>query len=329
MPTPDLDAIADYAAEFEAATGLRADGVPYCFGDSADLADELGGLVLAGRKRATAGPLAEFRHDGEPVAQPGTHSVVYGGDGRPMCVLRTDEVRVGPLDDVLDPAFAWDEGEGDRTRDDWLESHRAYWERNLPAIGAAYRVTMPVALERFSVAWPVPAAPEPLAARDGIVVRPAWIDDRPWLAGLAEERWHGAVVLSGELIRPAAMPALIATDEAGRRLGALTFLPRRRPDGVHTELVTIDAVDPGSGAGGVLLDALVTLARQESWRRVWLVTTNDNTRALRSYQRSGWELVALHRDAMDDVRRLKPGVPTHGLDGIPLRHQLELEYPLG
>ena len=104
MPTPDLDAIADYAAEFEAATGLSADGVPYCFGDSADLADELGGLVLAGRKRATAGPLAEFRHDGEPVAQPGTHSVVYGGDGRPMCVLRTDEVRVGPLDDVLDPA---------------------------------------------------------------------------------------------------------------------------------------------------------------------------------------------------------------------------------
>ncbi|MFT3970072.1 MAG: GNAT family N-acetyltransferase [Micropruina sp.] len=328
MPIPDQAAVTRYAAEFEAATGWRADGVPYCFGDSPELANELVGLVLTGRKRATGCTLVEFQHEGEQVPQPGTHSVVYGGDGRPVCVLRTDEVCVGPLDEVLDPAFAWDEGEGNRTRDDWLEGHRAYWERNLPAIGAAYSLTMPVVLERFSVAWPVLAAPEPLATRDGLVVRPAWIDDRPWLAELVEERWHGTVALSGELIRPATMPALIATDETGRRLGALTFLPRQRPDGVHTELVTIDAVDPGSGAGGVLLDALVALARQESWRRVWLVTTNDNSRALRSYQRAGWDLVALRRDAMDDVRRIKPGVPAHGLDGIPLRHQLELEYPL-
>ena len=34
------------------------------------------------------------------------------------------------------------------------------------------------------------------------------------------------------------------------------------------------------------------------------------------------------RDAMDDVRRFKPGIPSHGMDDIPLRHQLELEYPL-
>lgn len=169
---------------------------------------------------------------------------------------------------------------------------------------------------------------EPLAARDGLTVRTARADDGPWLTELTDERWHGAVVLSGELIRPATMPALIAIDAAGRRAGALTFIPRQRPDGVHTELVTIDAVDPGSGAGGILLEALVELARHESWRRVWLVTTNDNTRALRSYQRAGWDLVALHRDAMDDVRRFKPGIPSHGMDGIPLRHQLELEYPL-
>ncbi len=170
--------------------------------------------------------------------------------------------------------------------------------------------------------------PAPLATRDGITVRTARAEDRPWLTELTDDRWHGAVVLSGELIRPATMPALIATDEAGCRVGALTFIPRQRPDGVHTELVTVDAVDPGSGAGGVLLEALVALARHRSWHRVWLVTTNDNTRALRSYQRAGWDLVALHRDAMDEVRRFKPGIPSHGMDGIPLRHQLELEYPL-
>jgi len=38
--------------------------------------------------------------------------------------------------------------------------------------------------------------------------------------------------------------------------------------------------------------------------------------------------VALHRDGVTAGRRLKPGIPELGLDGIPLRHELELELRL-
>lgn len=61
--------------------------------------------------------------------------------------------------------------------------------------------------------------------------------------------------------------------------------------------------------------------------RLTLITTNDNTHALRFYQRYGFDLVALHRHGVDAARRLKPGIPAEA-DGIPIRHELELELPL-
>ena len=63
-------------------------------------------------------------------------------------------------------------------------------------------------------------------------------------------------------------------------------------------------------------------------RRLWLITTNDNLPALRFYQRRGFVLAALHRDAIAASRRLKPQIPLLGLDNIPIRDELELEMAL-
>lgn len=39
-------------------------------------------------------------------------------------------------------------------------------------------------------------------------------------------------------------------------------------------------------------------------------------------------MAALHRNALDVSRQLKPSIPAVGLHGIPLRDELELELPL-
>jgi RimJ/RimL family protein N-acetyltransferase len=62
--------------------------------------------------------------------------------------------------------------------------------------------------------------------------------------------------------------------------------------------------------------------------RLWLITTNDNTPALRFYQKRGFQLVAIHRNALEHSRRLKPQIPLLGLNGIPLRDEIELEMLL-
>jgi ribosomal protein S18 acetylase RimI-like enzyme len=59
-----------------------------------------------------------------------------------------------------------------------------------------------------------------------------------------------------------------------------------------------------------------------------VTTTNDNTRALRFYQRAGFRLTALRVGAVAEARKVKPEIPSHGLDGIPIRDELELTMEL-
>ena len=156
--TPAIpEAAAALWAAYVASSGVR--GTPleaFGFGDSAEMADELADLVLAGTKRATVGPVAEFAVNaatggGQP--QVGDHSVLLRGDGAAVAVIRTTYVRVGPLSSV-DEQFAWDEGEGERTRDWWLAAHRRYFRRTYAASGWEYDDDLQVVFERFVVVWP-------------------------------------------------------------------------------------------------------------------------------------------------------------------------------
>lgn len=123
-----------------------------CFGDSVELADELIHLVLVGQKRATASSVDEFEHEGEPLPRVGDRWIACDGTGTPRAVIETVEVRIGPLSSV-DDRFAWDEGEGDRTRADWLRGHTAYFRRNHAAAGIPFHEEIPVAFERFTVPY--------------------------------------------------------------------------------------------------------------------------------------------------------------------------------
>ncbi|MGY1804017.1 ASCH domain-containing protein [Blastococcus sp. SYSU D00922] len=145
--------------EYAATSGVAPGEQPAVerFGDSAGLADELLGLVLAGTKRATAGLVADFAADGEPLPRIGGHWIACDGTGVPRCVLRSTELRLGPLASV-DDAFAWDEGEGDRTRASWLEGHERYFRRTQAARGEEWSDDLEVVFERFRVVWPADVA---------------------------------------------------------------------------------------------------------------------------------------------------------------------------
>jgi uncharacterized protein YhfF len=125
----------------------------FAFGDSAELADELGLLVLHGPKRATAGLVQAFVAQDEPLPQVGDRCLVLGGDGRPLAIMRTTDVRVGPLWSV-DDRFAWDEGEGDRTRAWWLDAHTRFFNRQCTAMGLTFSDDIGVVFERFELVWP-------------------------------------------------------------------------------------------------------------------------------------------------------------------------------
>jgi len=152
--------------------------------------------------------------------------------------------------------------------------------------------------------------------------------DRAWVVATLQGSWGSTLVVSrGRCHDAACLPALVAVED-GERLGLLTYAVVEAGGSREAEVVSLDAVRPGLGAGTALLAAVQRLAAASGWRRLWLVTTNDNLDALRFYQRRGWRLVAVHPDALEESRRLKPSIPTVGSFGIPLRDELELEAPL-
>jgi uncharacterized protein YhfF/L-amino acid N-acyltransferase YncA len=303
----------DAAAWLQAHSGHELAGV-FAFGDSPALADELFEFVRRGTKRATAGAVADIGP--EPLPAPGLHWGVVDGRGEPQVVIQTIDVRTGALDSV-DPAFAWDEGEYDRTLESWLDAHRRYFRRQ----GVEDPDRLEVFFERFRAVWPV--ADSTMWLADG--VRELRHDERRWAIAELTRSWGSTRAVSRGVLHDAAgLPALVA-ERDGQRAGLLTFRPR---PGGDTEVVTVNAFPPGAGIGGLLLEGIAELGRRNDWRRVWLITTNDNTRALRAYQRHGFDLVALHREAIDQSRQLKPEIPAIGYDGIPIAHELELERRL-
>jgi GNAT superfamily N-acetyltransferase len=156
----------------------------------------------------------------------------------------------------------------------------------------------------------------------GLVTRSVGSADA--LGALLAGWWGSTTIVSRGVPHDAArLPALVA-ERDGEIAGVLTY---NVCDG-ELEIVSINAVEPGGGVGTALLATATELARARDCRRVWLVTTNDNLDALRFYQRRGLRLVAVHRGAVDDARRLEPSIPEVGAYGISLHDELELERRL-
>ena len=125
----------------------------WAFGDNPALAGELGRLVVQGIKTATASLEQEYQPAGdELLPKPGDLSVVLGGDHKPLCIIETIEIRILPFGQV-DPQFAYDEGEGDRSLAFWRSEHTTYFGRVCQQFGCTLNDELPVVCERFQVVY--------------------------------------------------------------------------------------------------------------------------------------------------------------------------------
>jgi len=95
----------------------------FSFGDSPELATELAALVVSCRKRATVNT-----PDAPDCPKVGELWIVLDGDKRPVCVIETLELTPRRFDEI-DQAFAFEEGEDDRTLASWREAHENYFRR--------------------------------------------------------------------------------------------------------------------------------------------------------------------------------------------------------
>jgi uncharacterized protein YhfF len=122
------------------------------FGDSPEMADELGQLVVRGIKTATCSLLWEYESEGEALPREGDLSIIVNGAGQPLCIIETIQVRTIPFDKV-DAQFAYDEGERDRSLAYWRRAHWRYFSRVCQQLDRSVSTDMPLVCERFQLLY--------------------------------------------------------------------------------------------------------------------------------------------------------------------------------
>jgi GNAT superfamily N-acetyltransferase len=165
--------------------------------------------------------------------------------------------------------------------------------------------------------------PEPPKIAPGLV-RPIDARDADRVREFIARRWKSAIIVTRARRHDAGTLPGFLVEEHGRILGVITLSDERR----DCEIVTIDSDGWGRGIGSAMLERAETWARDRGCERLWLVTTNDNLRALYFYQRRGFRIVAVHRNAVLESREIKPEIPPVADNGIPILDELELEKPL-
>lgn len=162
------------------------------------------------------------------------------------------------------------------------------------------------------------------AVPSSIGIRPIDPSDRAWVRDFLLAHNHSLRVVSrGVLHQASGLPGFIASLD-GMPSALLTY----NIAGGDLEVVTLHAAEKGHGLGSALLGAARTKARELGCRRLWLITTNDNEPAIEFYKHRGMALVAVRENALEQSRRLKPEIPLTGLEGRPIRDEIEFEYRL-
>ena len=139
--------VSEFWRSFVDATGIEGTYVTGSFGSDAETADELGLLVRDGQKRATTSLLSSYEED-EPLPAVGNLSIVMDGQGTPLCVIRTTSVEVRPFG-LVGEAFAWVEGEGDRSLASWRDAHVRFFA----SLGQPVSEDTLVVLDTFELLW--------------------------------------------------------------------------------------------------------------------------------------------------------------------------------
>jgi uncharacterized protein YhfF len=124
----------------------------WSFGNSSQMADELGLLVRDGVKTATCSLLWEHETDGLPLPKAGELSIILDGVGLPLSLIETLQVEIRPFGEV-DAEFAAQEGEGDRSLAYWREAHQRYFTPYCTAIGRVLNAETPLVCERFRLVF--------------------------------------------------------------------------------------------------------------------------------------------------------------------------------
>jgi N-acetylglutamate synthase-like GNAT family acetyltransferase len=138
------------------------------------------------------------------------------------------------------------------------------------------------------------------------------------------ENWGSDFIVSrGIILYGKDLPGFMVL-ENDKIIGLLTY----HFENNFCEIVSLDSLNPNQGVGSKLIQKMIDKAKNNKYSRLWLITTNDSIDAMKFYQKRGFVFKAIYPNAIEGSRKLKQNIPKIGNYGIPIRDEIELEYPL-
>ena len=135
------------------------------------------------------------------------------------------------------------------------------------------------------------------------------------------EHWFSTdIIIRGAIIDMTKVDGIVVY-ENNKIIGLLTYIIYKN----ICEITSLNSLFEGRKIGTTLINKLLSIAKEFNCSKVIVVTTNDNINALRFYQKRGFDMVHLYHNALDTSRKMKPSIPLIGDNGIPLKHEIELE----
>lgn len=131
------------------------------------------------------------------------------------------------------------------------------------------------------------------------------------------------MVVRGEIVDMTKIEGFVMYDDE-TIIGLITY----RIKDNECEIMSLDSLREKQGIGIALVNKVIEAANKAEYRKIKLITTNDNINALRFYQKRGFDMVCIYRNALDFSRKLKPSIPLLGDFDIPLKHEIEFEMNL-
>ena len=136
------------------------------------------------------------------------------------------------------------------------------------------------------------------------------------------KRWGSDILVSrGKAYKAENLQGILVYDN-GKIIGLGLYYIKN-----DCEIVLLETFIQNKGIGTKIIEKIKEIAKIKNCNRIWLITTNENTKALRFYQRRGFHISNIYINAVEESRKINPEIPKTE-DGIEIRDEIELEIKI-
>ena len=157
-----------------------------------------------------------------------------------------------------------------------------------------------------------------------ITIKSVSKDNRKDINEFLVANWYSTdMAVRGKIFDMAVLDGFAAYDK-NKIIGLVTYLKEKD----EYEIMSLDSLVENKGIGTALVNKVIEKAKEDKSKKVKLITTNDNMNAIKFYQKRGFDLVRLYRNAVEASRKFKPSIPLNGDFNIPIKNELEFDMEL-